>query len=127
MDHWGPVPDEGLSLLVGREVSAVCFVRDHVELHFDGVILRALADPFGLYGCRGWRFPHGDAPVVLRHYIGHVIDGYEMMPARFLAVDSGEHRFAIPLGEDARVGQEAAHLVVPEDAARDGRHGMWIW
>ncbi|YCK35659.1 hypothetical protein ACNF49_16690 [Actinomadura sp. ATCC 39365] len=127
MDHWGPVPDDGLSLLVGREVSAVCFVRDYVELQFDGAILRAFADPFGLYGCWGWRFPHGNAPVVMRHYIGHVIDGYEMVPARLLAVDFGEHRFAIPLDEDSRAGHEAAHLVIREDAAHDGRHGTWIW
>ncbi|MFI6920423.1 hypothetical protein ACIBIZ_10730 [Nonomuraea spiralis] len=127
MDYGVPLPDEGLSLLVGREVSAVCFVRDYVELRFDGAVLRALADPFGLYGCRGWRFPHGNAPVVMRHYIGRVIDGYEMVPARFLAVDSGEHRFAIPLDEGSRVGPEAAQLIIPEDAAGGGQPGMWIW
>ncbi|GGP12770.1 hypothetical protein LDL08_18540 [Nonomuraea glycinis] len=127
MDYGVPPLDEGLSLLVGREVSAVCFVRDYVELHFDGAILRALANPFGLYGCWSWRFPHGNAPVVMRHYIGRVIDDYELVPTRFLAVDSGEHRFAIPLGEDSRVGPEAAHLVIPEDAADGGQHGMWIW
>jgi hypothetical protein len=54
-----PDPAGPLKLLVGRDVSAVCFVRDYVELHFDGPVLRAIADPFGVYGCRGWRFPDG--------------------------------------------------------------------
>ncbi|MEU9890665.1 hypothetical protein [Sphaerisporangium sp. NPDC051011] len=118
---------EGLALLVGREVSAVSFVRDSVELHFDGMVLRALADPFGLYGCSGWRFPKGNALVVMRYYIGKVIDEYELLPDRFLAVDSGEHRFAVPLDPDSRKGPEAAHLVIPEDAIEGRQRALWIW
>ena len=34
-----------LSDLAGSELSAICFVRDYVELHFDGTILRSLSDP----------------------------------------------------------------------------------
>jgi hypothetical protein len=111
-----------LRLLVGREISAVCFVRDHVELHFDGPVLRALTNPFGLYGCREWRFPEGQSPIVMRHYIGKVIDAYELVPGRYLAVDSGEHRFAIPLDDDSRTGPEAAQLV---GAHEDDQ--TWVW
>jgi hypothetical protein len=28
--------------LVGEEISGICFVRDYVELHFDGPVLRIL-------------------------------------------------------------------------------------
>ena len=42
--------------LIGLELSAVCYVRDYVELHFDGPILRCLADPI-IAGSSG-RFEH---------------------------------------------------------------------
>ncbi|WP_157546397.1 hypothetical protein [Hamadaea tsunoensis] len=118
---------DGLALLVGLEVSAVCFVRDYVELHFDGPVLRALSAPFGLYGCRGWRFPDGDSPTVMRYYIGKTVDGFELSPDRLLALDFGEHRFAIPLDDNARVGPEAAHLHVPDPATEMPVRRMWIW
>jgi hypothetical protein len=120
-------PSAPLRLLVGREISAVCFVRDHVELHFDGPVLRALTNPFGLYGCRSWRFPEGQSPILLRCYIDKVIDACELVPGRYLAVDSGEHRFAIPLDDDSRTGPEAAHLIgVAENDHADTRT-MWVW
>ena len=45
--------------LIGLELSAVCYVRDYVELHFDGPILRCLADPI-IAGSSG-RFEHPEA------------------------------------------------------------------
>ncbi len=33
-----------LGSIVGDELSAVCFVRDYVELHFDGPVLRLLGE-----------------------------------------------------------------------------------
>lgn len=121
-------PEEaGLRQLVGLEVSAVCFVRDYVELHFDGPVLRAVSDPFGRYRCQGWRFPEGNSPTVMRYYISKTVDRFELVPDRFLALDFGEHRFAIPLDEQSRTGPEAAHLLIPDaDGAATGR-GMWIW
>lgn len=119
--------DDGLGQLVGLEVSAVCFVRDYVELHFDGLVLRALSDPFGLYGCRGWRFPQGNSPTVMRYYIGKTVDGYELVPGQLLALDFGEHRFAVSLDDGSRVGPEAAHLLIPDVADAAAGRRMWIW
>ncbi|WP_326836416.1 hypothetical protein VSH64_16135 [Amycolatopsis rhabdoformis] len=120
-------PAAPLRLLVGRRVSAVCSVRDYVELHFDGPVLRALADPFGLYGCRSWRFPEGQSPTLMRFYLGTLIDSCELIPDRFLAVDSGEHRFAIPLDDASRPGPEAAHLIGVDEHDRTDTRKMWIW
>ncbi|MGA5824231.1 hypothetical protein ACPC54_41100 [Kitasatospora sp. NPDC094028] len=113
-------PNDPLRLLIGREVSAVCFMRDHVELHFDGPVLRALSAPFGRYGCRGWRFPSPGSVELLRYYIGKTVDTCELAPGRFLVLDLGEHRFTVPLDEASRPGPEAAHLT-------DGGTGIWIW
>ncbi|MBD0740867.1 hypothetical protein BG418_05160 [Streptomyces sp. CBMA152] len=116
-----------LRLLLGREVSDVCFVRDYVELHFDGPVLRALSDPFGLYGCLGWRFPARGAPAIMRYYVGKTVDGYELDPDWMLAVDFGEHRFAIPLDRASRVGPEAAHLIGVDERGQTDATAMWVW
>jgi hypothetical protein len=117
----------GLRQLVGLEVSAVCFVRAYVELHFDGPVLRAVSDPFGRYGCWGWRFPEGNSPTVMRYYIGTTVDGFELIPDRLIALDFGGHRFAIPLDEGSRVGPEAALLLLPVVEGATAGHQMWIW
>jgi hypothetical protein len=101
--------------------------RQTIELHFDGPILRALTNPFGLYGCRGWRFHEGQSPVFMRYYIGKVIDGCELIPHRYLAVDSGEHRFAVPLDDDSRNGPEAAHLIGVDENGRTDPRMFWVW
>lgn len=51
-----------LAILRAEELSAVCFVRDYVELHFDGPIVRAIALPDVTIGeqrfrpgASGWR------------------------------------------------------------------------
>lgn len=120
--------DAPLQLLMGLEVSAVSFVRDYVELHFDGPILRALSDPSGVYGGRKWRFPTPGSLELMRCYIGKTVDGYELDPVRILALDFGEHRFVIPLDSDSSGGPEAAHMVGVDESGRASiRGGMWIW
>ncbi|QRP48073.1 hypothetical protein [Amycolatopsis sp. FDAARGOS 1241] len=56
----------------------------------------------------------------MRYFIGETIDECAPFPDRYLAVDSGEHRFAIPLDAESRPGPEAAHL-------RTGTGQAWIW
>lgn len=46
-----------LADLVGEEISAVCFVRDYVEVRFDGPILRALSHPVVVAADSVARFP----------------------------------------------------------------------
>ncbi|MFE2165868.1 hypothetical protein ACFXB3_12470 [Streptomyces sp. NPDC059447] len=120
--------DDPLRLLMGLEVSAVAFVRDYVELHFDGPILRALSDPSGVYGGREWRFPAPGSLELMRCYIGKTVDGCELDPDRILALDFGEHRFVIPLDSDSSGGPEAAHMVGVDESGRASvLGGMWIW
>ncbi|MCX5387297.1 hypothetical protein [Streptomyces sp. NBC_00083] len=123
------VDDSGdpLRLLMGREVSAVCFARGYVELHFDGPVLRALSDPFGRYGCQGWRFPGRGSPELMRYYIGKIVDDYQLIPDRLLAVDFGEHRFAIPLDHGSRTGPESAHLIGIDENGRTDAMARWTW
>jgi hypothetical protein len=119
--------DAGLRLLVGLKIRAVGVVREQVEVHFDGPVLRALSHPFGRFGCWAWRFLEGNAATVLRYYVGLTVDDVALVADRLLAVDSGEHRFAVPLDHDSRRGPAAAQLLVPAsgDAASGGRR--WVW
>jgi hypothetical protein len=115
---------EARALLIGREVSAVCFVRDYVELHFDGPVLRALTDPSGLYGCTQWRFPDGHALTRMRSYIGKVVDDFVIVPHEYAQLAFGEHSFLIPLDDASRRGPEALHIVGDD---RDGTRHLWIY
>ncbi|MBL1081806.1 hypothetical protein JK359_07390 [Streptomyces actinomycinicus] len=120
--------EDPLQLLMGLEVSAVSFVRDYVELHFDGPVLRALSDPLGVYGGRAWRFPAPGSLEFMRCYIGKTVDGHELVPNRTLALHFEEHRFVVPLDSASSGGPESAHLVGVDESGRTSvRGGMWIW
>ncbi|MFE7094388.1 hypothetical protein [Streptomyces erythrochromogenes] len=121
-------PADPLQLLMGLEVSAVSFVRDYVELHFDGPVLRALSDPSGVYEGREWRFPEPGSLELMRCFIGKTVDGCALVPDRILALNLGEHRFVIPLDSESSGGPESAHLVGVDESGRASiSGGMWIW
>lgn len=113
---------------MGLEVSAVSFVRDYVELHFDGPVLRALSDPFGAYGGHEWQFPASGSLDLMHRYIGKTVDGYEEDPERILALHFAVHRFTIPLNDGSSLGPESAHLVGTDASGTTSPlGGMWIW
>jgi hypothetical protein len=116
-------------LLVGREVSAVCFVRDYVELHFDGPIVRAISNPLGSWMARhrGWRYPEGDSATAMLNFIGRVVDGFTLIPDEYAQLSFGEDAFTIPLTDAERRGPEALHIVGVDEDGRTDAHEMWIW
>lgn len=121
----------GLAMLVGLEVSAISFVRDYVEVLFDGPILRALSEPYGHWQDAQWRFPEPGAVDVMRRYIGSTVFSVDERPERRLAFESSTATasgvFFIPLDEESRVGPEAAHLVGADAQGRPDLGQMWIW
>jgi hypothetical protein len=116
-------------LLVGREVSAVCFVRDYVELHLDGPIVRAISNPFGSWMARhrGWRYPEGDSATAMLIFIGRVVDDFVFIPDEYAQLSFGEDAFNIPLSDAERRGPEALHVVGVDLGGRTDAHQMWIW
>jgi hypothetical protein len=132
MSRVQPVND--LDDLVGEEISAIAFVRDYVELHFDGPILRALSDPIIRTDGRDFVFPESGSRDALCSLIGLPVRSVSLVwdPER----DSSDERIGIvttlatviiPLDQLSRVGPEAALLVPtnPDGTLRVG--GMWIW
>jgi hypothetical protein len=59
--------------LVGEELSTVSFVRDYVEFHFDGPVLRAIANPRVEDGSRVAVFPGAGSRDALCALIGRIV------------------------------------------------------
>ncbi|MCT9094320.1 hypothetical protein N4G70_36625 [Streptomyces sp. ASQP_92] len=103
-------------------------MRDYVELHFDGPVLRSLSDPLGVYGGREWHFPEPGSMDLMRGYIGKTVSACEVDPKRMLALHFGDHRFTIPLDDGSSLGPESAHLVGVDATGMASPHGgMWVW
>ena len=118
--------EEGLTLLVGLECSAVCFTRDYVELHFDGPVVRCLTNPRGRWGEWGWRFPDGNAASAMLLYIGKTVTETEYEPGRSVALDFYADRWTIPLDDESRVGPEAVHILGTRPDGSREPSAFWI-
>ena len=109
------MPDSGLEFLVGEEVSAVSFVRDYVEFHFDGPVLRALTNPVVETADGRWQFPALGSRDALCAAIGLGVQQVEFATGAHIRLTlAGGLRLTIPLDQASYIGPEAAHLVTPE-------------
>lgn len=68
--------------LAGLELGSICFVRDYVEFHFDGPILRSLAEPKLQAGDVRIAFPDRGSRDALCELIGQVVDDANDLPDR---------------------------------------------
>ena len=105
-----------ISELNDQHVSAVAFVQDYVEFHFDGKILRSLSEPVVSMGRLSWRFPAVGARDALCTLIGKPVADVHVFEGDRIELDfGGGTLLAIPLSESARTGEEAAHYVSGEN------------
>ena len=120
-----PGLDSARALLVGREVTSVCFVRDWVELLLDDdVRVAAFTSPRGVWASQPWQFPNDLRPML--NYINQVVVDFQL-DEDLTAELTFEHEntFVVPLDDEARNGPEAIHVVGP--SIGDGPRAMWIW
>jgi hypothetical protein len=111
--------------LVGSELSGICFVRDYVELHFDGAILRSLSEPIVVMQSSQWRFPEEGSRDALCRLIGRVVDNAAEHPDRLEISFGTSAAVEIPkASHDA--GPEIAHLV-PSRGGRLDAATMITW
>jgi hypothetical protein len=101
-----------LGELIGQPMSAVSFVHDYVEFHFDGRVLRALTAPLIAFGERSASFPEPGSrdalcSVIGRNVVNVVVRDGDSIELRF----DGDAAIHVPLAANARVGPEAAHFV----------------
>ncbi|WP_218080305.1 hypothetical protein [Anthocerotibacter panamensis] len=101
-----------LSDLVGEEISAVCFVRDYVEFHFDGSIVRSLSNPSVFVDGRQHRFPEPSSRDALCRVIGSTVRAVNLEEQRALKVTTADDcEITIPLDAKNLRGAEAMHFV----------------
>ncbi len=114
-----------LSSLAGRELSAVCFVRNYVEFHFDGPILRFLAPPHVRRHDGMVQFPEEGSCDVLCALIGQMVEQAEDQPDRLALMFPNDVRVEM-LKSSPDTGPEVAHFVPIADGAPDVA-SMLIW
>jgi hypothetical protein len=107
--------------LVGWEVSSVCFVRDYVELHFDGPILRSLAAPIVCDADGRFQYPTAGSRDALCRLIGQVVERADDDRERVLLRFADGAEIHIPKAAPG-MGPEIAHFVPATGVAR-----MTVW
>jgi len=101
-----------LSDLVDEEISAVCFVRDYVEFHFDGPILRSLSNPSVFVDGTEHYFPNPGSRDALCRVIGSRIRALKLEEHRALKITTTDDcEITIPLDTNNLHGPEAMHFV----------------
>lgn len=115
----------GPSELPGEELSAVSFVRDYVELIFDGPILRCLAPPH--IEARGGeaRFPGPRSRDLLCQLIGLRVISFEHSDDQLSLSFEGGQRVLVPQRWSSG-GPEVAHFV-PSRSGRLDVPNMFVW
>lgn len=104
--------------LAGSELSAVCFVRNYVEFHFDGPVLRFLAPPVVSSQGRTFEFPEEGSRDALCALIGQTVEQAEDGPDR-LALTFPKDIKVEMLKSSPGTGPEVAHLVPVADGTPD--------
>jgi hypothetical protein len=98
--------------LIGEEISAVSFVRDYVEFHFDGPVLRSISNPFVKSRATERRFPESGSRDALCCLIGSVVLSVKLEKHRALELaTNNDCRITIPLDPESSRGHEAMHFV----------------
>lgn len=98
--------------IVGEPVSAVSFVQDYVEFHFDGRVIRSLTNPILTVDDNNYCFPKAGSRDELCKLIGKELkDVIVEDDVRIDLVFFGGSKVTISLANSDRIGPEAAHFV----------------
>lgn len=98
--------------MMGESVSAICFVQDYVELHFDGPILRCLIGPVLKSAGFNGMFPENGSRDALCALIGQPVqtlslDDHEKLEVKFASGTT----LVVPLNQVNRTSPEAMHFI----------------
>ena len=116
-----PIPEQPLSMLIGRQLSSVEFVQDYLQLRFDGPCLTAITHPRVRVGQLWWEWGKPGYRDQLCDRIGKVVtkavisEGQEVR----LVFDDGTCILISLSPDDYR----AAEAVIFES----GDQGSWVW
>jgi len=96
--------------IVGEQLSAVSFVQDYVEFHFDGPVVRAFAGPIVKESGETIRFPSPNSRDKLCSLIGRPVSSFELIDGLELRIRLGGADLIVPLDAERTPGPEAMHF-----------------
>jgi hypothetical protein len=97
--------------LVGEQLSAVAFVQDYVELHFDGPLIRALVNPIVFSNGARISFPGPGSRDALCQFIGRKVLKVQLQEQASLTCHfEGGDSITIPLDHNSHRPPEAMHF-----------------
>lgn len=105
-------PPSRISEIIGQPMSAIAFVHDYVEMHFDGKILRALSNPSVRIGQAVFVVPGPGSRDALCDLIGRSVVNVVVRELNCIEVRfEGNASIRVPLSDAERTGPETAHFV----------------
>ena len=110
-------PRTDIRNLIGEKLSAVSFVMDYLEFHFNGPVLRTLTHPVLATGEARVAFEDPGYRDALCLLIGQTVRDLGVKDGHVIEVvfDSGQI-LRVPLDEKSKASPEAAHYVPEPDA-----------
>ena len=102
--------DTPLAVLIGRQLSAVCFVQDYVQFQFDGYWLTALADPILVREHRKMFRQEPSYRDTLCDQIREIVIATEDNGVQLSVAFSNGATLIVPLDGNSTPGPEMAHL-----------------
>ena len=107
---------QDLNQLLGGEVSAICFVRDYTEIHFDGPILRALVEPRCVVGSETYTSFQAGLRDALCTFIGQKVESVDVDPLQYIRCTFGTtDLIELSLARTDPYSGESAHFVPGEN------------
>lgn len=98
--------------IVGYEMSAVSFVRDYIEFHFEEKVLRAIANPSIRTETDTATFPQSGCRDIFCALIGKCVTDVIVREKDSIELQFDDKSvIRIPLSDDTRFHGEAAHYV----------------
>lgn len=98
--------------LIGEDISAVCFVCDYVEFHFNGATLRSLSNPMILIDGETFHFPERGSRDALCKVIGSRVRTLNLTENRSLIlITTSGCEVTIPLNFASLRGPEAMNFL----------------
>jgi len=101
-----------INSIISEPLSAVSFVQDYVEFHFDGKIVRSLTNPLVRVLDKTCKFPEVGSRDCFCSLIGQTVESVIVEDEdRIELIFTLGARLIISLAESERIGPEAAHFV----------------
>lgn len=115
--------NQPLSILVGKQLSSIEFVRDYIQLRFDGPCITAITDPFIIVGNKQYFRTDAGFCDNLLGFINLQVEETELRKSEIICIHFSTRRsINISLRPEDLKGRSAEAVNFT-----DGLGGWWVW